>query len=29
MSENKPTRRDVIDAELKKTKVELAIAKHR
>lgn len=29
MSENKTTRRDVIDAELKKTKAELAIAKHR
>lgn len=29
MSENKPTRRDVIDAELQKTKAELAIAKHR
>ena len=29
MSENKPTRRDVIDAELKKTKSELVIAKHR
>ena len=29
MSENKPTRRDVIDAELKKTKAELAVAKHR
>ena len=29
MSENKPTRRDVIEAELKKTKAELAIAKHR
>ena len=29
MSENKPTRRDAIDAELKKTKAELAIAKHR
>ena len=29
MSENKPTRRDVIEAELKKTKAELAVAKHR
>lgn len=29
MSENKPTRRDVIDAELKKTRAELAVAKHR
>ena len=29
MSENKPTRRDVIDAELQKTKTELVIAKHR
>ena len=29
MSENKLKRRDVIDAELKKTKAELAIAKHR
>lgn len=29
MSENKPTRRDVIDAELQKTKAELAIEKHR
>lgn len=29
MSENKPTRRDVIGAELKKTKAELAVAKHR
>ena len=29
MSENKPKRRDVIDAELQKTKAELAIAKHR
>ena len=29
MSESKQTRREVIDAELKKTKVELAIAKHR
>lgn len=29
MSENKPTRRDVIDAELQKTKAGLAIAKHR
>ena len=29
MSENKLKSRDAIDAELKKTKVELAIAKHR
>ncbi len=29
MSKNKPTRRDVIDAELKKTRAELAVAKHR
>ena len=29
MSESKQTRRDVIDAELQKTKAELAIAKHR
>ena len=29
MSENKLKSRDVIDAELKKTKAELAIAKHR
>ena len=29
MSENKPTRRDVIEAELKKTKAKLAVAKHR
>ena len=29
MSESKHTRREVIDAELKKTKAELAIAKHR
>ena len=29
MSESKQTRREVIDAELKKTKAELAIAKHR
>ena len=29
MSENKPTRRDVIEAELKKKKAELAVAKHR
>lgn len=29
MSENKPTRRDVIDAELKRTRAELAVAKHR
>ncbi|TGY91312.1 hypothetical protein E5329_21855 [Petralouisia muris] len=29
MSKNKPTHRDVIDAELKKTKSELVIAKHR
>ncbi len=29
MSENKQTRRDVIDAELQRTKAELAIAKHR
>ena len=29
MSKNKPTRRDVIEAELKKTKAELAVAKHR
>ncbi|MCX4354146.1 MAG: hypothetical protein OSJ60_21405 [Lachnospiraceae bacterium] len=29
MSESKQTRRDVIDAELQRTKAELAIAKHR
>ena len=29
MSESKQTRSDVIDAELQKTKAELAIAKHR
>ncbi len=29
MSENKPTRRDVIDVELQKTRAELVIAKHR
>lgn len=29
MSENKPTRRDMIESELKKTKAELTIAKHR
>ena len=29
MSESKQTRREVIDAELKKTKAELAIVKHR
>ena len=29
MSESKQTRREVIDAELKKTKAELAIAKHK
>lgn len=29
MSESKQTRRDVIDAELQKTKAEFAIAKHR
>ena len=29
MGENKPARRDLIDEELKKTKAELAIAKHR
>lgn len=29
MSENKSTRRDAIDAELKKAKAELAIAKHK
>lgn len=29
MSKNKPTRRDVIDAELKKTRAKLAVAKHR
>lgn len=29
MSESKQIRREVIDAELKKTKAELAIAKHR
>ena len=29
MSENKLKSRDAIDAELKKTKAELAIAKHR
>ena len=29
MSENKLRSRDAIDAELKKTKAELAIAKHR
>ncbi len=29
MSKNKPTHRDVIDAELKKTRAELAVAKHR
>lgn len=29
MSESKQTRREMIDAELKKTKAELAIAKHR
>ena len=29
MSESKQTRREVIDAELKKTKTELAIAKHK
>jgi hypothetical protein len=29
MSENKPTRRDMIESELKKTKAELTIAKHK
>ncbi len=29
MRESKQTRREVIDAELKKTKAELVIAKHR
>ena len=29
MSENEPTRRDMIESELKKTKAELTIAKHK